>query len=135
MMLEELLRFKTLASFQTPHGEHRIMEERGELAQIVNDECFRHLVYLELKPGFFRGKHYHLKREEVFYVISGKVKAVFEDIETKERLEKILGTGDKVMILPKCAHVFFPVEYSQLLHYSKDKYDPEDRYPYDFEGL
>lgn len=134
-MLEGLLRFKTLASSQNHLEEHRITEERGELAQIVNDECFRHIVYLELKPGFFRGKHYHLRREEVFYVVSGKVKAVFEDIETTERLEKILSAGDKVMILPKCAHVFFSVEYSQLLHYSKDKYDPADTYPYDFEGL
>ncbi len=132
-MLEKLLCFKTLASSENHQEEHRIMEERGELVQIVNSECFRHLVYLELKKGnFFRGKHYHLNRKEVFYVISGKVKALFEDIETKERMEKILKTGDKVTILPKCAHAFFPLEYSQILHFSNEKYEPSDTYPYDF---
>ena len=135
-MLEELLSFDTLAQSQNHTGEHRLMEERGELVQIANSGCFRHLVYLELKAGnFFRGKHYHQRREEVFYVISGRVKAVFEDIETRERLEKVMNAGDKVLILPKCAHVFFPIEYSQLLHFSKEKYDSSDVYPYDFEGL
>lgn len=132
-MLEKLLLFKTLGLFQNHQEEQRIIEERGELAQIINNECFRHLVYLELKKGnFFRGRHFHLKREETFYVVSGKVRALFEDIETKERLEKVLIAGNKVTIFPKCAHIFFPLEYSQMIHFSKEKYDPADMYPYEF---
>lgn len=137
-MLENLLFFKTLTSSKDHHEEKRIIEERGELAQIINGECFRHLVYIEIKKNkkdHYRGKHYHLKREETFYVISGTVKGVFECIETKERLYKILRAGDKVSILPKCAHLILPIEHSQLVHFSKDIYDPADTYPYDFEGL
>lgn len=133
--LKKLLYFKTLTSSPDYQDERRIIEERGELAQIENGEWFRHLVFIDIKKGFFRGKHYHLKRKESFYVISGAVKLVFEHIETKERLIKVLNPGDKVTISPKCAHLITPIEYSQLLHYSEDKYDPADTYPYEFEGF
>ncbi|MCZ7357783.1 MAG: WxcM-like domain-containing protein [Candidatus Methanoperedens sp.] len=134
-MLEKFLHFKTLASSQNQRDERRMVEERGELSQIVNGECFRHLVFIDIKKGFFRGKHYHINHEETFYVISGTVKAVFEHTGTKERLIRIMKAGDKVTVLPECAHVILALEYSQLVHFSRDEYDPADTYPYDFEGL
>lgn len=112
-------------------GEKRWNEEKGEFVQIAYREEIRHLALFEIKKGFSRGNHYHQKKEEIFYVHSGKVKAHFVDLETHERGEYILEKGDKVRVKPRCGHAFHGLEDTLVAEYSPQVYDIKDNYRID----
>lgn len=109
-------------------GAKRWDEERGEFVQIAYLEEIRHLALFEIKEGFSRGSHYHLKKEEIFYVVSGKIKAKFSDIDTHEMEEFILEKGDKIRIRVRCAHIFYGLEDTLVVEYSPQFYEAEDSY-------
>ena len=112
-------------------GEKRWNEERGEFVQVAYQEEMRHLALFEIKKGFSRGNHYHRRKEEVFYIFSGKIKAQFVDVETHERGERILEKGDKLRIKPFCGHRFQALEDTLVAEYSPQVYDMEDSYRID----
>lgn len=112
--------------------EKRLIQDRGELALITDGEVIRHITYFSLNPGpnYFRGGHYHKKKTENFYIISGKCKVLLKDVETQEIKELILNSGDKLTVMPLCAHKFFGIEYSQVIEYYEFPYDSEDDFLY-----
>ena len=109
-------------------GAKRWTEEKGEFVQISHREEIRHLALFEIKKGFFRGSHYHREKEEVFYVVRGKIRARFVDMETNERGESILEEGDKIRIEPLCGHILHGLEDSMVVEYSPQFYDIEDNF-------
>jgi mannose-6-phosphate isomerase-like protein (cupin superfamily) len=114
----------------------RIMTPAGEIAQIVRDTPFCYLAYLEFqeRPGVARGNHYHTEKYEYLYIIKGQLHAVFKDIDSNETEEMIVETGDLVEIAPRCAHVFYPLEYTMAVEFSPHPYDPTDLHRYEVEG-
>lgn len=112
--------------------EKRLLQDRGELALIADDQPFKHLGYFSLNPGdnYFRGGHYHKVKTEHFYVISGKLEVSLVDLETDEKTTIRLRSGYRVEIRPMCAHRFRAVEHAQVIEYYDALYDPEDDHPY-----
>jgi dTDP-4-dehydrorhamnose 3,5-epimerase-like enzyme len=113
--------------------QKRLIQPRGELALIEDGMRFRHLGYFSLKrgKGFYRGGHYHRKKVEHFYVISGKLLVQLVDLETQEKSEVTLKGGQRVTIHPNCAHRFMAEEDAQVIEYFDSLYDPKDDRPYD----
>ena len=109
-------------------GAKRWTEEKGEFVQISHREEIRHLALFEIKMGFFRGSHFHRQKEEVFYVVRGRIRARFVDTETDERGEFVLEEGDKIRIKPLCGHILHGLEDSMVVEYSPQFYDIEDNY-------
>lgn len=109
----------------------RIRMSAGEAAPIWNGTPFRFIAYLEFLPdtGAWRGNHFHEKKREAFYVIRGRLRAVFEDVDTGERAEHTLEAGDVLHIEPRCAHAFQALEYAQVIECSPLDYDAADAYP------
>ncbi|MFD0784910.1 cupin domain-containing protein [Micromonospora azadirachtae] len=116
-----------------PDGGGRIQSPAGELARVVNGGTYRYLAYLEFRPdtGRPRGNHYHERRTETLYVIGGRLRAVYQDLESGERTEAILEAGDLVTVRPRCAHVYYACELSQAVELADEPYDPADTYPYE----
>ena len=112
-------------------GTKRWEEDRGEFVQISYQEEIRHLAIFEIRKEFSRGNHYHEKKEEIFYVVSGKMRALFADMDSLQREEYLLEKGDKIRIKPRCGHIFFGLEDALVVEYSPQIYDSEDRYPID----
>ncbi|MCX8022424.1 MAG: cupin domain-containing protein [Syntrophorhabdaceae bacterium] len=108
------------------------IEERGMFAQIAYREEIRHLAFFEIKKGYFRGSHYHKKKEETFFVISGKIRALFRDIEGDLREEHILSRGDRVRVKTGCGHIFYALEDVLVVEYSPQIYEKEDTYYLEF---
>lgn len=137
-LLSDKVRFRTLPVTQppTPPGGGRIVTPAGELAQVLNGATFRFLAYLEFKPESTRprGNHYHAKKTETLYLISGSLRAVYRDISTGEQAERVLHSGDLVTISPGCAHVYFAEEHSQAIEVADAEYDPADTIPFMIEG-
>ncbi len=107
-------------------GAKRWEEERGEFVQVAYQEEMRHLVVFEIKQGYTRGNHYHEKKEEIFYVFRGKIKASFMDMDTLQKEERILEKGDKIRVMPRCGHLFYGLEDTLVIEYSPQVYDRED---------
>lgn len=117
-----------------PPGGGRIQSPSGgELAQVVNGSAYRFLAYLEFRVGADRprGNHYHLHKTETLYLISGRVRTVFHDLDSGERTEVVLEPGDLVTIQPRCAHVFHALDDAQAIEVGDVPYDPADTYPYE----
>ncbi len=112
-------------------GAKRWEEERGEFVQISYKEEMRHLAIFEIRKGFSRGNHYHEKKEEIFYVVKGKIRALLVDMDTLQKEEGVFEKGDKIKIKPRCGHLFFGLEDSLIVEYSPQIFDVEDRHGID----
>ncbi len=121
---------------ETNEGERakRWAEEKGEFAQICYAEEARHIAFFTIRQGFWRGRHYHEKKDETFYVVAGRIRAVFIDMDTGERLEAVLAKGDKLRVSPRCWHVFYSVEEASVVEYSPQVYATNDAFRPDIES-
>lgn len=115
-------------------GAKRWVEEKGEFVQVSYREDIRHVAIFEIKDGFSRGGHYHEYKDETFYIVNGRIRAVFRDIDSEEREEHILLEGDKVHIEPRLAHIFYGIDDALVVEYSTRYYDKSDGFRYEFEG-
>lgn len=127
------VRIERLPETKEIDGAKRWVEDKGEFAQIAYGEVIRHLAFFELKPGFTRGSHYHLYKDETFYVIKGRMRGICLDLDTKVREEMVMEKGDKVHIQPRCAHIFYGLEETLVVEYSSKKYDKGDAHKFEFE--
>ena len=109
----------------------RILSAAGEAAPVFNGGPWRFIAYLEFLPGTgaWRANHYHERKRESFYVIKGRLRAVFEDMDSRERTEAILEAGDLLIIEPRCAHAFAALEYAQAIEASPYEFDAGDFLP------
>ena len=107
-------------------GAKRRKEERGEFVQVSYQEEIHHVAAFEIRRGYTRGNHYHEKKEEIFYVFLGKIKASFMDMDTLQREERILKKGDRIRVKPRCGHLFYGMEDTLVIEYSPHVYDKED---------
>ena len=119
----------------TDQEERRIISPKGEMAQILNraNECFRHLVYWDLDSGKskqMRGNHYHLRKTERYYVISGRLELFLEDVKLLQNEKIELSAGNCITVHPHVAHAFRSLSYAQVLEFSPVPYDPGDTKPY-----
>lgn len=120
VIIERLPENKDLA------GAKRWVDEKGEFVQISWREDIGHLAFFELRKGQFRGGHYHERKEEVFYVVSGTIRAVFADPGSGGRETRILEKGMKVRVGTRVGHRFEGVEDSLVIEYSPQYYDKTD---------
>jgi hypothetical protein len=109
----------------------RIRTAAGEAAPVFNGGPWRFIAYLEFLPatGAWRGNHFHERKLESFYVIAGRLRALFEDMDTGETAAAELRAGDVVVIEPRCAHAFMALEYAQAIECAPGEYDATDAYP------
>ena len=107
-------------------GVKRWEEERGEFVQIAYQEEIHHLAIFEIRKGFSRGSHYHKKKEKISYVVHGRLRALFMDMDTLQKEEHILEKGDKTRIKPYCGHTFYGLEEAVVVEYSPQVYESDD---------
>jgi dTDP-4-dehydrorhamnose 3,5-epimerase-like enzyme len=117
-----------LPSTKEIQGAKRWEEERGQFVQIAYEEAMHHLVAFEIRKGFSRGDHYHEKKEEIFYIFGGKIKASFMDMDSSLKEERILEKGEKIRVKPRCGHLFYGLEDTLVIEYSPQVYDREDSF-------
>ena len=108
--------------------QKRLIQDRGELALIEDGKPFQHLGYFSLKEGegYYRGGHYHRKKVEHFYVVSGRIRVRLVDLDSGERSQVFIEEGQRVTIYPNCAHRFEAEKEAQVIVYYNSIYDPED---------
>ena len=112
--------------------QKRLIQDRGELALIEDGKAFQHLGYFSLKcgKGLYRGGHYHRKKVEHFYIISGRLVIHLVDLDSGAKSNVTLHEGQRVVIYTNCAHRFMAEKDAQVIEYFDCRYDPEDDVPY-----
>ena len=117
--------------------EKRFIEPRGELVLLSDGEEIRHITYFSLNPGnkFFRGGHFHRKKIEKFYIVTGQLLLHLVDLETKEEEQVVVNDGERITIYPLCAHRFKAQTPAQVIEYFANPYDPQDDVRYNDFGI
>lgn len=108
----------------------RVDDPSGEVARILTQTAAHYIAYVEFAPKdapVVRGNHYHLRREEYFYMASGTLDAYFMDLETGERYQQKLTRGDLVHCRPGCVHAFVAQEFVQIIEYAPTPLDLTDK--------
>ena len=108
-------------------GPKRLHLAQGELANFYNGEPgMRYLAFMELRVGAIRGNHFHRKKEEWVYLISGRLLLVVQEVEASRPISIDLVAGDLVTIATGVAHALNPLEPGHGVEFSPALFDPAD---------
>ena len=114
-----------------PEIRARLLGPKGEMAVLADTgQIIRHLALLEFIPDRRRGDHYHKLRHENFYLISGDLSLLLEEIATGEKTTIQLTAGDFATINPGVAHTFLPRTPGSGLEFAAEPFDLADVYPH-----
>jgi dTDP-4-dehydrorhamnose 3,5-epimerase-like enzyme len=82
--------------------------------------------------GGIRGNHYHEKKIEFFFVLSGEIQVSLIDIITEDKLDKILTFGQGIKIGKNIAHALMGLSEGSATFsaISTQLYDEEDDHYY-----
>jgi len=70
--------------------------------------------------------HYHIKKDEVFYIQSGKIKVYFSDNDDLEGSKEIvLGPGDNFHVYRGLRHRMEAIEDTELFEFSTQHFDSD----------
>ena len=114
-------------------------DERGDLIQFItasflkaNNLDFGQIYLLTFgKAGMVRGNHYHNRSSEVFCLISGSVEITCENVDTKERLQKVVtienNSFHKIFIGPRISHAIRSLtDFAVMVSFSSEEYQNSD---------
>ena len=107
-------------------GAKRWVDEKGEFAQISYREDIGHVAFFELRKGQVRGNHFHRQKHEVFYIVHGKIEAVFASVPPGNEKKAVLEKGMKIHVPAGIAHRFYGIDDSLVIEYSPQYYDKTD---------
>ena len=103
--------------------EYRRNDHRGSLIQVNTGE-WRQLNHLIILEGNTFGGHYHKKKQELFYILSGKVKITI----SKENMavSTLLEEADCFLVEPYEVHTLYALEDSVLIEVLSEPFSRED---------
>ena len=107
-------------------------DERGKFEGLINFGNWKEFNIVETNANVIRGNHYHKKTKEVFIILEGLVKVTVQNIVknklTGDTEEKVLKSGDVILIEPFINHIFYTLEKSKwinILSHSIQKDNPD----------
>ena len=98
----------------------------GEEVWIINNDKYCGKL-LKFNKGASFSDHYHIIKDEAWYVLSGKLELRYYDLANADRLVKILKQGDVVHIPPNTPHQLVAREASVIIEVSTP-HDEADSY-------
>ena len=114
-----------------PETRARLTGVKGEMVVLADTgQIIRHLAFLEFITDRRRGDHYHKLRQEHFYLISGNLSLLLEEVATGSKGAVDLVPGDFAIIHPGVAHTFVPRTAGQGLEFAAEPFDFSDVYPH-----
>ena len=98
----------------------------GEEVWIINNEKYCGKL-LKFNKGATFSDHYHIIKDEAWYVLSGKLELRYYNLANADRIVKILKQGDVVHIPPNTPHQLVAHETSVVIEVSTP-HDEADSY-------
>jgi mannose-6-phosphate isomerase-like protein (cupin superfamily) len=106
-------------------AEYQRKEDRGTLTQVNTGE-WKQLNILEIKKGNTFGGHYHKEKEELFYIVFGKVEFIIEN--EQGTFTESLGKGDCFLVEPYDTHTICALQDTIIVEVLSHPYSKEDTY-------
>jgi quercetin dioxygenase-like cupin family protein len=98
----------------------------GEETWIINTDRYCGKL-LNFHPGARFSDHYHLVKDETWYVLRGRLQLSYYDLANADRLSRELMPGDVVHIPPGAPHQLLAIEESVIIEVSTP-HDEADSY-------
>lgn len=106
-------------------------DDRGSFWGITRDQ-WAEVNFVQTSAGQVRGNHYHKETRELFFIISGEIEIVVEDLRSGEHLEFVVSKGDIFLIEPYELHTFrikTDAQWINMLSQSIDDHNPDFHRP------
>ena len=103
---------------------------KGDVAYINPESDVKFVGIIEFVPNTgSRGNHYHKQKNEILYIISGKLKATYwEPNNISNKITVIHEKGDKITIPPLNYHAFEAIEHTTVLEITTTPFDITDTF-------
>jgi len=102
-----------------------ILDERGGFLGITQ-ESWAEANFIETRANQVRGNHYHKETRELFFIISGEIDVVIDDLNSGKHLEVLVSKGDVFIIEPYELHTFHTRTDAQWLNMLSQPVDPQN---------
>jgi dTDP-4-dehydrorhamnose 3,5-epimerase-like enzyme len=103
------------------------LDERGGFLGITQ-ERWAEVNFIETQANQVRGNHYHKETRELFFIVSGEIEVVIEDLNSGEHLELSFSKGDIFIIEPFELHTFCTrtdAQWINMLSKPMDQQNPD----------
>jgi dTDP-4-dehydrorhamnose 3,5-epimerase-like enzyme len=101
------------------------LDERGGFLGITQ-ESWAEVNFIETRANQVRGNHYHKETRELFFIVSGEIEVVIDDLNSGEHLELSFSKGDVFIIEPYELHTFRTRTDAQWINMLSKPMDPRD---------
>ncbi len=99
------------------------LDERGGFLGITQ-ESWAEVNFIETGANQVRGNHYHKETRELFFIVSGEIEVVIDDLNSGEHAEFSFSKGDVFIIEPYEVHTFRTRTDAQWINMLSKAMDP-----------
>lgn len=99
-------------------------DERGGFWGITQ-EGWAEVNFIETAAGQVRGNHYHKETRELFFIVSGEIEIVVDDLRSGAHHEMTVTKGDVFIIEPYELHTFRTRTAAQWINMLSVPVDPQ----------
>lgn len=93
-------------------------DDRGEIIDLIENECINAITIITFKKGAVRGNHFHKKTTQWNYLISGKIMLVSQT-PNEDIVETIMECDDLTVTGPNERHALVGLEDSKIMVFTK----------------
>jgi len=101
------------------------VDERGGFWGITQDG-WAEINFIETGAQQVRGNHYHKETRELFFIISGEIEIVIDDLVSGKHSELSVSKGDIFIIEPYQLHTFRTQTAAQWINMLSKPVDPQN---------
>ena len=101
------------------------LDERGGFLGITQ-ESWAEINFIETGAKQVRGNHYHKETRELFFIVSGEIEIVIDDLISGKHLEMSVSKGDIFIIEPYELHTFRTRTDAQWINMLSKPMDPQN---------
>ena len=91
----------------------------------ITQENWAEVNFIETEANQVRGNHYHKETFELFFIISGEVDIVIDNLRSGEHIEFCARKGDIFVIDPYELHTFYTKSKTQWINMLSRRIDPQ----------
>lgn len=100
-------------------------DERGAFLGITRDS-WAEVNFIETGAGQVRGGHYHKETRELFFIISGEIDVILDDLKSGKHTEFTVKRGDIFVVEAYELHTFHTRTAAQWINMLSQRLDPRE---------
>ncbi len=102
-----------------------VKDDRGSFRGITQ-QTWAEVNYIETRAGEVRGNHYHARTRELFFIVSGRVEVIVENLHSGTRQVFSARKGDAFIVEPFEVHTFTTRTKAQWINMLSRRLDPDE---------